>query len=1062
MRKKSILVIFCIFFISYYSTAQNDSKKYKAYLVSNAHLDTQWRWDVKTSIDEFLYNTVVQNLYLLDNYPNYIFNCEGAIKYAWIKEYYPDLYKRVSEYVKQGRWHLSGASWDATDPNMPSTESFFRNILLAQTFYKREFGIKSQDLFLPDCFGFGYTMPSVTNHCDLLGFSTQKLSWRSEPLVGKEKTPFPIGLWQGVDGSRIMVALESGRYTQGFAEGDLSNDKDLLERATKTSLPIVYKYFGGLSNANGNGDKGGSPAIRTVQLLEEGLKGKGPIEIISASSDQLYKDYYPYDKHPELPVYDGEMLLDVHAPGCYTSQAEMKRYNRRNEQLADAAERSAVIADWLGGLSYPSDALNDAWKRFIWHQFHDDLTGTSIWQAYTYSWNDEIIAQSQFCDVMTSSTGATVSLMNTQTKGEPIVVYNPTAYSRESIVEADLQALSGSKSISVYSPEGKQVPAQVISKKDGKMKILFPTKVGSVGYSVYDVRAGNPKQNSNLKATNNTIENKIYKVKLNEDGNISSIIDKRNNKELVESGKTLGLIVLTPNISNRYPAWEIHKETLDRESEKINENVKISIQENGPVRAALKVERTYGDSKFVQYIRLTDGGNDDRIDIVTDIDWATKDALLKAEFPLSVSNEKATYDIGLGAIQRSTNKKDAHETYAHHWADITNKDESYGVSILNNCKYGWDKPNDNTLRLTLLHTPSTEKRYADQRDLDFGKHTVTYSIVGHTGNYKKAGIVKKGEELNQPLIAFTTDKHNGKLGKSFSFASSSTPQIAIKAIKKAEDGDGYIVRIHETEGREAINAEIIFNAPIKSAIEVNGTEEHKNSATYKGNKLIVNAGYFAPKTYKVILEKSLVTPMPVENKPIELPFNQIAISSDHFRPMAKMDKECNSYAAELIPETIVHGGIDFKTGPADLKNALTCDSNVIVLPSDKQYDRLYILAASSDKDRNVSFYIDDKEYKATIPYYTGFIAQWAWNNHTKSFVKEGTIAHIGSHLHTPKGNDSYTFTYMFKIALDIPAGAKKLVLPKDNKITIFAITTSNNKIDNTKLACEPRALPIIK
>ena len=189
---------------------QAPAKKYRAYLVSNAHFDTQWRWDVQRSIDEFLLNTLDQNFQLLEDYPGYLFNFEGAVKYAWAKEYYPERYERLKKYVAEDRWHLTGSTWDATDPNVPSAESFFRNVLLGQEFFKSEFGRKATDIFLPDCFGFGYTLPTIAAHCGLIGFSTQKLGWRTRPFHGDKKYPFQIGLWRGVDGAQVMAALDGG------------------------------------------------------------------------------------------------------------------------------------------------------------------------------------------------------------------------------------------------------------------------------------------------------------------------------------------------------------------------------------------------------------------------------------------------------------------------------------------------------------------------------------------------------------------------------------------------------------------------------------------------------------------------------------------------------------------------------------------------------------------------------------------------------------------------------------------------------------------------------------
>ena len=564
-----------------------------------------------------------------------------------------------------------------------------------------------------------------------------------------------------------------------------------------------------------------------------------------------------------------------------------------------------------------------------------------------------------------------------------------------------------------------------------------------------------------LRASGNTLENRVYKVTLDANGDIASVIDKRNGRDLVEKGRAFRLAVLTPNVSNRYPAWEIHKATLDQTPEPVDTDVRISVAECGAARASLKVERRYGDSRLVQYIRLTDGGDDERIDIVADIDWKTPDALLKAEFPMSVSAEEAVYDIGIGNQRRPTNHQRAHETFAHHWADLSDGD--YGIAVLNDSKYGWDKPADNTLRLSLLHTPSTEKRYADQRDLDFGRHTMTYSLVGHDGDHNRAGVVEKGELLNQPLLSFTTPKHPGKLGRRFSFVAASTPQIAVKALKKAEDGSGYIVRVFETTGREVRGAELAFPVRIVSAEEVNGIEEPVGEARFEGNRLIVDAGRFAPKTYKVTLAEAPVAAPAIENAFVDFPVNQNSISSDAFKSVAKVDKECNSYAAELMPEVIVHGGIEYRRGEPDVKNVLNCREAVTVDLPQGDYNKVYILASSSRGDRKAVFDVDGRKYEAVVPYYSGFRAQWAWADKTKSFVKDGTIAHIGNHRHKMNGrNDAYTFTYLYRLGFDIASGAGKLTLPEDADINIFAITVSGNRIDGTRWACEPRALPVIE
>jgi len=253
---KKFLIVLCLI-TSVGTFAQK--KEGTVYMVSNAHFDTQWCWDVQTSIGEYLRNTLTQNIWLFEHYPDYVFNFEGGIKYSWMKEYYPEEFAKVKEYVKNGRWHISGSSWDATDPNMPSAESFFRNILLGQQFYKDEFGVKSTDIFLPDCFGFGYALPTIAAHCGLIGFSTQKLQWRSNPFYGNSKVPFIFGLWQGIDGSRIAAALDGRNYTQKYTS-DVSKNKEIQDIVAQSPNKKGFRYYG-------TGDIGGSPTILSVEYV---------------------------------------------------------------------------------------------------------------------------------------------------------------------------------------------------------------------------------------------------------------------------------------------------------------------------------------------------------------------------------------------------------------------------------------------------------------------------------------------------------------------------------------------------------------------------------------------------------------------------------------------------------------------------------------------------------------------------------------------------------------------------------------------------------------------------
>lgn len=923
--RKNIALIISVFLLSGSVYAQDvaSKQKPKAYIVSNAHLDTQWNWDIQTTIKEYVWNTVNQNLMLLKQYPNYVFNFEGGVKYAWIKEYFPIQYEEMKKYIKTGRWHVSGASWDATDVLVPSIESSLRNIMLGQDYYRKEFGIESTDIFLPDCFGFGWTLPAIASHCGLIGFSSQKLKWRTNPFYGKSKYPFTIGLWEGIDGSTIMMA-HGEDYNKRWKEEDLSNNKDLLKFTAQSPLNMAYRYYG-------TGDIGGSPTLESVRTVDKSVKSNGLVEIVSAASDQLYKNFMPYKNHPELPRYNGELLMDVHGTGCYTSQAAMKLYNRQNELLADAAERSSVVADWLNQACYPGKAFTEIWRRFILHQFHDDLTGTSIPRAYEFSWNDELISLQQLSGILTSSVDAVVRQMDTRTKGVPVVIYNSLGYNVTDLAEVEIEISKAPKGISVYDANGKKVPAQLLSYCNGKAKLLLEATVPAVGYAVYDIRTSNSSERTVFSSDAFVLENSIYKLSLDQKGDVISLFDKQHNKELVKEGKAIRLVLFTENKSYVWPAWEIKKETIDTIPQSITDDVKITMVENGTLRKSVCIEKHYGGSSFKQYIRLYEGSRADRIDFYNEVDWQSTNSLLKAEFPLNITNQKATYDLGLGSIERGNNTTTAYEVYAHQWADLTDKNSSYGVTVMNDCKYGWDKPDDHTIRLTLLTTPGTNKRYVYQNKQDFGYHTFTYSLVGHSGKLEKPKTVRKSDLLNQKLKAFSTSKHQGTLGKEFSFASSDNENVIVKAIKKAENSDEYVVRVYEIGGEKKQKATITFAGNIIDACEADGTEKEIAQAQFNDNMLSLNITPFSIKTFKVRLKKSELKPFELPYTHLLLNYNQKCSSFNEFRAEGDFDAGY-SYAAELWPSKLCVDQIPFEFGEKDAANGMSCKGDTLYLP----------------------------------------------------------------------------------------------------------------------------------
>src|SRR5205809_3983713 len=396
------------------SQPAKEDPKPRLYVVATSHLDSQWNWTVQDTIREFVPNTFFENFKRFEKYPDYTFNYEGAIHYMWFKEYHLEAWPTVQKYVADGRWRLAGSWINAVDVNVPSVESLMRQALYGKRFFRQEFGKVSQDVYLPDCFGFGFALPSIAVHSGLSQFSTQKLTWGSSYGI-----PFPIGRWKGSDGNTVVAALNPGDYVTKI-RSDISIDPKWTNDLTSLGdgRKVGFRYFG-------TGDIGGAPDTESVEWLEKSIANKaGNVEVRNTSADQLSRDL-TMEERAALPEYEGELTMKTHGVGCYTSQAAMKRFNRENELLANAAEQTAVAAELLAGVPYPRERLREAWIRVLWHQFHDDLTGTCIPQAYQFSWNDELVSANQFAGVLTSSTSAIADNLDTRARGIPLVVYNP-------------------------------------------------------------------------------------------------------------------------------------------------------------------------------------------------------------------------------------------------------------------------------------------------------------------------------------------------------------------------------------------------------------------------------------------------------------------------------------------------------------------------------------------------------------------------------------------------------------------------------------------------------------
>jgi len=1077
-----------------------DPKAPTLYVVGYAHLDTEWRWDYPTTIREYLPKTMRTNFDFFEKYSHYIFNFSGANRYRMMKEYFPEGFEQVKKYVAAGRWYPSGSSMEENDVNSPSAESTIRQILYGTQWFKAELGKTSAEYMLPDCFGFPASLPSILAHCGLLGFSTQKLSWGSFAPVGgpdsPEKTPagipFNVGVWEGLDGKSIIAAFNAGDYT-GSVTYDLSktpppppsakegqpqrrsNAIDWPDRiqlnGIASGLFADYMYYG-------TGDTGGAPNERSVKLMEAIVSkgqavlapgapavnvGDGPVRVISATSDKMFLDISP-ETRAKLPRYKGDLELTNHSAGSITSQAYMKRWNRRNEVLADDAERASVAADWLGGRTYPRRRLNGAWTLVMGGQFHDIIPGTSIPKAYEYSWNDEVLALNQFGGVLTSAVESIAEALDTSVKGSAVIVTNGLSISRQDIVEAAVEFPAGTpKAVRVLGPDGREVPAQL---QNGK--VLFAAKVPSVGFAVYDVRPAKVPMASTLKVGPSSLENARYRVTLNADGDVSSIFDKSVGKELLAAPARLEIKTDKPG---QWPAWNMDWADQSRPARVyVGGPAKIRVVENGPARVAVEITREAEGSVFVQAVRLAAGDAGGRVEFATVVDWKTPASHLKAVFPLTAKNKIATYNWDIGTIERPTNSEKQFEMPSHQWVDLTDASGALGATVLTGAKFGSDKPDDHTLRLTLIRTPGIEGRgYTDQSSQDWGRHEIVYGIAGHAGDFRKGGTDWQGFRLDQPPAAFVAPAHPGALGRTLSLMSVGNGRVRALALKKAEQSDEIVVRLVEMSGKPAKGVKVSFSAPLVSARETNGVEAVVGPANLAGGALVADFGPFEVRSFAVKMGPPPARTAAPKFQAVPLSYDVYASTRDGRVPVGGFDAAGGALPAEMLPARVEYDAIDFELGPPDKRNAMTTRGQVLPLPAGMN-GRVYILAASAAGDQKATFKIGDKPVDLTIQDWGGYVGQWdnrVWTSRQEivpgapgaaprlrtiqeyatlipGFIKPAPVAWFASHRHLQDGtNDVYAYAYLFAYSIEVPAGATTLTLPDNDRIRILAVTVSN-------------------
>lgn len=1002
-------------------------EKKRIYTVATSHLDTVWSWDLEESIDQYIYDTLVDNFRLFEKYPHYIFNFEGAYRYELMEEYYPEHFKKMADYIAQGRWNVCGSAFENGDVNVPSPEALFRNILIGNSYFRNKFGKTSCDIYLPDCFGFGWALPSIMHHANLKGFTTQKLSWG-----GAYGTPFDIGRWRGVDGNEVYASIKMFSYSKPFKE---IRNWNLLQEKLKDNEAFDFPWT---AVFHGTGDRGGAVKEGSCVVLEKEIahNENSNIEICYGASDKIYHDMdneLSEEQKAKLPLWENELVMSEHAIGGYTSRVMSKRWNRRAEELADMAERSSVLGEWLGSYNYNREALTRSWKRVLSHHFHDDMPGTSCQRVYKRSWNDLYVSMNQFQQEIDGSVSSVAKLMNTSNcKGTAIAVYNPIEADRHGTVTIRLDNIK-SDYIKVFDGEA-EIKSQSKKLENGKTEITFITDVKSLGLKVYDIRESNSPctVNAEISIGNNTLENSKYVVKLNNNGDICSIVDKAlNNKEILKAPVEIGLFKYTGSWD--WPAWEMNFDEANKKPDRKPALVEISELENGPARVAYKVTQKDNRSTFTNIIALTDGG--EAVEVYSEIEWQSLQTMAKNVFSFTADNEKALYDLGLGAIERGNMTKQLYEVPAQKWADITDKSGEFGVSVISECKYGWDKFDNNTLRLTVVHTPKGNYRIDSMQSMmDLGLNRYSFGIFSHEGKVGSATQLQ-ARMFTQPMCAVVCDNHEGTLGTEYSFGSVSTNDIIIRAMKKAEESDEIIVRLGEGAKNNVENFTLTLGDGIESAREVYASEEHIGEARVVDGKLVTAFRPYEIKSFALTLKNSSVNTEKVISTPVDLKPDKQLISKQNTLGDFKY-----TIPYEITPDSITIGGIEFEI-KKDGKNAIACKGQKISVNNNAT--KLVLLCNSVDGDKKAKFRVGKETVEKFIPDAFQRPARWdMYDFRETARIKDCRVAYEFTHCHKDFADVTAKSMYFFTVEIDLN-GEKEITLPKDKDIVILSATEIN-------------------
>jgi len=794
------------------SKASHIAKEFKVHLIGHAHIDMNWLWPWKDTVDTVrnTFNTMVN---LMERHPDLHFSQSQAVTYRIAEERFPQLFEKIKSNVKDGRWEVTAAMWVEADLNMGGTEALVRQLLYGKRYVKKKLGVEPEICWEPDAFGHVWTFPQILRKSGIKYYYFTR--------CGKG---YPLFWWEGPDGSRVLAFTSV--YNNVVSPGNIVDiSQRLHERyGLKTSM-FVY----------GVGDHGGGPTIEDVEAAHEIQKKPALPQVSFSSAQEFFKEIETQLNEVSIPVVKDE--LNYIFDGCYTTHGDIKRYNRLCERLLVDAEKLGIMSG-----VYSREKLHKAWLNMLFNQFHDILDGSGTHEAYDYPLE---LAQ-EAVEIARSAIRASMKKITDNIRfsetGVPVVVFNPLSWNRTDIVTAKVPSEFTPKNPIVIYSDGEEAPAQVSGDE-----VLFVATVPPMGYRTYYLADGGTKAESLIK--DSKLENEHLRVEVDQNsGTISSMHDKVNHRYVFKKEEQTAtrpeasnLLQVLYEVPHGMSAWIIGE--ISR-VENLVRNASVEFAEDGPVRATVKTTHKFSNSTITQYIGLYRGIS--RLDFRTFIDWKetsdekTDAPMLKTSFTPMLKRSKATFEIPFGYIQRPS---DGREVPALRWVDIS--DGEYGVSLLNDSKYGFDVKG-NTIRITLVRTS-----YSPDTRPDYGEHEILYSIYPHKGDWKEAQTFRRGYEVNHPLESITvTNSSGGTLPDAKSFIQLRPENIVVSCVKESEDSQGIIIRMYDATG-EGAQAELILGFEADKACEVDLMEKEIAQLELENGKIKMSVKPFEIKTIAI-------------------------------------------------------------------------------------------------------------------------------------------------------------------------------------------------------------------